>query len=133
MDRERISLAATTLARDAVELILKSKEDRRLLMIIAMWFIWHERNLIREEGSSRGAQLIARCIKSHADESVSALEVNSGAASRLPNRREKWSKPPPGFLKLNCDASFMPSSLSGSWGFLFGTAMVMWSWQGKPR
>jgi hypothetical protein len=87
-------------------------------MITAMWFIWHERNLIREEGRNRGAQVIARCIKSYADESVKALEGNSDVVSRLPNRRQKWSKPPPSFLKLNCDASFMPSSLSGSWAFL---------------
>jgi ribonuclease HI len=118
LDRERISLASTALARDAVDLILKSKEDCRLLMIITMWFIWHERNLIREEGRRRDAQFIAQCIKSYADENVSALEGNSGAVSRLPNHSQKWSKPPPGFLKLNYDASFIPSSLSGSWGFL---------------
>jgi hypothetical protein len=73
LDRERISLAATTLVRDAVDLILKSKEERRLLMVIAMWFTWHERNLIREEGCSRGAELLARCIKTYADESTPSL------------------------------------------------------------
>lgn len=30
----------------------------------------------------------------------------------------KWSKASEGFLKLNCDGSFFPDSLSGSWGFL---------------
>lgn len=65
-----------------------------------------------------GAELLARCIKTYADESTPALEGNSDTVSSLPRRREKWSKPPPGSLKLNCDASFMPSSSSGSWGFL---------------
>jgi ribonuclease HI len=30
----------------------------------------------------------------------------------------KWSKPPEGFLKLNCDASFIHETRTGSWGFL---------------
>jgi hypothetical protein len=30
----------------------------------------------------------------------------------------KWSKPPEGFLKLNCDASFIQETMAGSWGFL---------------
>jgi hypothetical protein len=32
-------------------------------MIIAIWFIWNERNLIREEGHRRSADFIAWCIK----------------------------------------------------------------------
>ena len=36
----------------------------------------------------------------------------------MPRPKELWRKPPRGFLKLNWDASFLPSSLSGSWGFL---------------
>ena len=45
-----MALAVTVLVRDAVDIILKPKEDCNLLMIIAIWFIWNERNLIREEG-----------------------------------------------------------------------------------
>jgi ribonuclease HI len=30
----------------------------------------------------------------------------------------KWSKPSEGFLKLNCDASFIQETMAGSWGFL---------------
>jgi hypothetical protein len=31
---------------------------------------------------------------------------------------EHWRRPPEGYLKLNCDASFIPSELCGGWGFL---------------
>jgi hypothetical protein len=57
-DRERAALAVTVLVHDAVDMILKSKEDCNLLMIIAIWFIWNERNLIREEGHRRSADFI---------------------------------------------------------------------------
>jgi len=30
----------------------------------------------------------------------------------------RWRKQPEGFLKLNCDVSFIQESKSGSWGFL---------------
>ena len=30
----------------------------------------------------------------------------------------RWRKPPRGTLKLNCDGSFLPTTSSGSWGFL---------------
>ena len=65
-DRERVALAVTVLVRDAMGMILKSKEDCNLLMIIATWFIWNECNLIREEGEEghrRIVDFIARCIK----------------------------------------------------------------------
>ena len=58
LDRERVALAATVLVRHAVEMILKSKEDCKLLMITAIWIIWSEHNLIKEEGRRRSAKLI---------------------------------------------------------------------------
>lgn len=30
----------------------------------------------------------------------------------------RWTKPPEGVLKLNCDTSFSPGEGSGGWGFL---------------
>jgi len=32
--------------------------------------------------------------------------------------RPKWSKPPEGFAKLNCDGAFRAHDLSGGWGFV---------------
>lgn len=55
MDRERVVLAATVLVQDDVEMILKPKEYCKLLMITAIWIIWSEHNLIREEGRRRSA------------------------------------------------------------------------------
>ena len=49
----RLKLATTVLVKDTVELILKAKEEQKLLMIITMWYIWQERNIIREEGRRR--------------------------------------------------------------------------------
>jgi len=62
----RLELATTVLVKDAVELILKAKEEQKLMMIITMWYIWQERNIIREEGRRRGADFLARCIRSDA-------------------------------------------------------------------
>jgi hypothetical protein len=46
------------------------------------------------------------------------LKTGIPTASTSEQRREKWCKPPVDVLKLNCDVSLLPSSSSGSWGFL---------------
>ena len=51
----RLELATTVLVKDIVELIVKAKEEQKLMMIITMWYIWQKRNIIREEGKRRGA------------------------------------------------------------------------------
>ena len=40
--------------------------------------------------------------------------------------RKKWSRPESGFLKINTDGSFSPSTGSGGWGFVIrdGDAMI---------
>ena len=59
--------------RDAVQFILEAKEDKRLLMIIAMWFTWCERNIIREEGRRRSADFMTRCVRCCAEENTEGL------------------------------------------------------------
>jgi len=46
----RLELVTTVLVKDTVGLILKAKEEQKLLLIITMWYIWQERNIIREKG-----------------------------------------------------------------------------------
>jgi hypothetical protein len=47
---------------------LQAKEDDKLLMIITMWQLWTERNLIREEGRRRGAEFLFSHISLYAKE-----------------------------------------------------------------
>lgn len=111
-----MALAATTLVRDVIELILRAKKDQKLLMIITLWFLWNERNLIIE-GHRRGAEFLARCIKSYTNENSVGLNDNSVISNSAHRPKDKWRKAPRGFLKFGCDASFLPSSMSGSRGF----------------
>jgi hypothetical protein len=39
-----------------LEHILKAKEEKKLLMVILLWFLWTERNTVREEGKWRSAE-----------------------------------------------------------------------------
>lgn len=133
LEKERLELADIVHVSDVVESILKAKEDKRLLMIIAMWFIWCERNIIREEGRRRSADFVTRCIRSYAEENTEVLGGNRQTISTRSRQLEKWSKPPAGVLKMNCDASFLPNSSSGSWGFLIrdGEGDVIVTGRGK--
>jgi len=108
-----VELASIQTALGAVEFILKASEHKKLLMVIALWIIWTERNIIREEGRRRSAQDLARCVELYAHEN---LEQSKTPVVRQNCRRSHWTKPPVDILKLNCDASFHSDSGSGSWG-----------------
>jgi ribonuclease HI len=84
-------------------------------MVITLWFIWSERNIIREEGKQRPASSIVRSIEMYVHE-------NAQLSSNVPNdkgpSKKKWCKPPENVLKVNIDGSFKPNEMNGSWGFL---------------
>ena len=118
LESVRKNLADAALVRIAVLRILELEEEQKLLVITALWFIWQERNIIREEGRRRPVELIARYAKTYIHEHRLEAEREQIRASRLVRRGERWQKPPVEFLKLNCDACFKSCSSSGSWGFL---------------
>ena len=60
MEAERVEVASIQTALGAVEFILKAREHKKLLMVIALWVIWTERNIIREKGRRQSAQDLAR-------------------------------------------------------------------------
>lgn len=75
METERIELSLIRSAQEAVESILKATEKKKLLMVIALWFTWSERNAIREEGRRRSPQLLARSVELYAKENEAPHHV----------------------------------------------------------
>jgi hypothetical protein len=67
---KRNILASIQTSLDAVEVILKAREQKKMLMIIALWFTWSERNAIREEGKWRSPRVLARCVEMYANENI---------------------------------------------------------------
>ena len=68
LEKEWASLCGLGTARDVIDQIMKAMEDRWQLMFITLWFIWSERNLVREEGHRRPAEIVARAIKIYVGE-----------------------------------------------------------------
>ena len=90
--------------------LLRIREKK---IITALWNLWNERNNIREEGRRRSAELIARTTNAYVAEAESTLKSETNITVGGPARRsERWSKPQPGSLKLNCDGSLL-----AAWGF----------------
>ena len=87
------------------------KADQRLIMVLALWFLWNERDAIREEGRRRSAECIVRGVRIHAKE---IAELNATASTPKVKMKQRWEKPPLRTLKLNCYASFSPVQRSGS-------------------
>jgi len=97
-------------ARDVIEQILKEKEDRRLLMFITLWFLWTERNIVREEGCRRSAETITRAIQIYAGEWGETNISHSGApgsgapgatlgkATRRTSKSKLWCFPHTGWV-----------------------------------
>ena len=84
-------------------------------MSITLWFVWSERNLVREEGRRRPAEIVVRAIKIYVGEMGDPPQTLQKAHVQ---RVVSWPRPPEGHLKLNCDASFIPEKKCGGWGFL---------------
>ena len=84
-------------------------------MSITLWFIWSERNLVREEGRRHPTEIVARAIKIYVGEMGDPPQTLQKAHVQ---RVQRWARPPEGHLKLNCDASFIPERKCGGWGFL---------------
>jgi len=93
---------------------MKAKENDKIKMAITLWYLWSKQNAVREEGRRRSSELLARSIRSYADEVIKSFIPEK--QTRLKVKRQ-WTRPP-GVLKLNRDASFKEETASGSWGFL---------------
>jgi hypothetical protein len=115
METERGSLKSFPIAQDAVEFIMKAAEQKKILMVICLWFIWTERNVTREEGRRRSAEMLARSVELYANENA---DLFSKPQMQRVRHWAHWTKPPEDVLKLNVDASFFHESKAGSWGFL---------------
>ncbi|XP_066341757.1 uncharacterized protein [Miscanthus floridulus] len=115
LETERAMLASMDSVRSVMEYIFQTQEEKRVTMIFILWAWWSERNNIREGGRRRMASGIAQSIRLHVAES---LNKQTTMIAGVPRRKGKWSKPPAGKLKLNCDASFIPSAAMGTWGFV---------------
>ena len=124
----RVVLAALNTPVEALEHILKAKEENKLLMVILLWFLWRRRNTIHEEGKRRSADTLARSIRLYAAENS---KTQGEEKLRVQRPMEHWSRPPVGMLKMNCDASFKAESNTGSWGSSYATMMVMWCSQAE--
>jgi hypothetical protein len=99
-------------------MILSSREPKKLLMVITPFGSFGPKETLSERRVvDEVLKCWARCM--HRLILMKMQNLRAGTRSMLGSRRYlKWSKPPMGVLKLNCDASLLPGSMSSSWGFL---------------
>ena len=100
---------------DVTSTILQLKGSKPVRVVILMWFLWSERNAVRENGHGRSAEILARSIRIYSEEIIRESTRQGQARER---RTDKWHRSPAGVLKLNCDASYKAAERSGSWGFV---------------
>lgn len=115
LEKERLELACLLSRWEVTMAITRMKQEVQSRVAILLWFIWSERNAIRENGSSRPAETLARCIRFYTEE---ALGTPTSKPRPAEKRKPHWHRPPLGILKLNCDGSYKGEDGSGSWGFI---------------
>jgi ribonuclease HI len=115
LEDQRVQLSVKNTAIEVIQHILSCSEDKSLLMIIALWSWWKERNKGREGEGRRQAEALAHGIQVYAAEVQKIFKKERVGTARSVR---KWEKPPNGTLKLNCDATFDTASKTGGWGFI---------------
>lgn len=68
LEKERAVLADSSDARGEVKMILKATSEKKLKMVMTLWMIWNERNIIREDGRWRSAEVLVRSIGTYTSE-----------------------------------------------------------------
>jgi len=95
------------------ESIMAMKEEQKSLFGGAGLSVTTERNRIREGEQRRDPAGLAHSIQATAAEW--RRQERLPAAAR-PCRVRKWEKPTGDLVKVNCDASYDPTSGNGGWG-----------------
>jgi len=115
MSTHRDHLAGVASAREAVRYILELPKLPQLTLVIRMWMWWSERNRIGEDGKRRPDHVIVKLIEGYLGE---LAQLSAKTARTMPRIIQRWQKPAPNFLKINCDASFRKETGEGGWGFI---------------
>ncbi|KAE8771340.1 hypothetical protein D1007_56785 [Hordeum vulgare] len=86
------------------------QQNSNLIIPITYWFLWWERRKLVHGEHTNGASQIALLVRALAENFVAS------ANKYAKEKRNPWMKPPPGYTKLNVDASFDSDLLQGTVG-----------------
>ena len=101
-------------AYEVVTSILARNEEICLKVIMLLYAWWEARNKANAgEGMRQTCQIIHRAPMLVVESKPARKEMKT--AHQKP---QKWARPPPDVLKVNCDGSFFPDSKKGGWGFI---------------
>ncbi|KAE8797861.1 hypothetical protein D1007_27001 [Hordeum vulgare] len=95
-----------SLSADGTQVL--GERNGNLIIAITCWFLWWERRKLVHGEHTNGASQIALSVRALAENFAAALDRFQKG------KRNPWTRPPPGFTKLNVDASFDPDLLQGT-------------------
>nr|POF06238.1 putative ribonuclease h protein [Quercus suber] len=85
------------------------------LFIFGLWSLWTNRNCATYQAKPPNQQLLKECVAKALE--YHFLTASSKVPSARPRLNAKWDKPPPGWYKLNTDASII-NGHAGAGGLL---------------
>jgi ribonuclease HI len=122
-----------------LEALSQLQEQGRLLLLMTLWRIWHVRNEVVHLKPAPPVEASRRFLCSYVD-SLLMIKLNpradpvkgkavvglystrsSGERKKIPAERtapKRWSKPPPGWTKLNVDGAWEEKEMRGGTGMI---------------
>jgi hypothetical protein len=114
LEDKRIDLAGAGSSKHVFRLICQWDENSQNLIVVTLWLLWSSRNGTNAGESTRTSRVIAGQIIEHCMD----FKLLRQPSSNLGTTQSRWSRPPPDFLKINVDGSFVQTARIGGWGFI---------------
>jgi ribonuclease HI len=100
-------------ALEVIETLMTFCSEKRAPTATLLWCWWCERNNIREGNRARTSEDLAWTIMCQAD---AFCKMNVQLKEKPMAATLKWQAPEEGWIKINSDGSFLPSTTTGGWG-----------------
>ena len=114
LESVRCSLLEAQSAKEFVHAILNLESSMATKVTVLLWKWWDERNRRNAGERPKSVDQFCQIVM----EFLHMLSIPNPVQRTANKPKPKWSRPPPGILKINTDGAYVQETKKGAWGFI---------------